>query len=424
MPSRPLQHKTPFQILFDKPPIYLHLRVFGCRCFASTHHLRPHKFDARSVKCVFIGYPSGTKSYKLYDISKKKSFISRDVINVKRNFLILKLLIFLHIPILYPCPYFTTNQLYMMIRYHLLPIITMRTPTPPPLPPASSLPQVPPRRPTQPTKPSTLLRDFHVETPLPSRDPTTSSSSTLIVSANLYNTKHLFKYFSTNHLFTRIYVSLVVHALYLRIISDHVNLMLDQLNVFSSVTLREPKAINFMIFRKKKSFISHDVINVKRNFLLLKLLIFLHIPILYPCPYFTTNQLYMMIRYHLLPIITMKHINPHHLQYLVPRPHKITYLFPLSDQHHHLFHQPHPYHKHHLVDLPNQPNRPHSSVTFMLRHHYHLAPTTSSSSTLIVLGKPHDLSNVLSYHHLSPTYKHFISNIMLEKEPNTFSQAA
>lgn len=78
MPSPLLRGKSPHEILFDKPPSYSHLRVFGCLCFACNINIK-NKFDQRGKPGIFVGYPYAQKGYRIFYIDSKKIFTSRDV---------------------------------------------------------------------------------------------------------------------------------------------------------------------------------------------------------------------------------------------------------------------------------------------------------------------------------------------------------
>ena len=78
-PSPFLQNKSPYEILFNKPPSYDTIRIFGCLCFAQNQKSKGDKFASRSRKCIFVGYPFGQKGWKLFDLDSKVFFVSRDV---------------------------------------------------------------------------------------------------------------------------------------------------------------------------------------------------------------------------------------------------------------------------------------------------------------------------------------------------------
>lgn len=66
-PSRLLQNKTPYEILFGSVPNYDELKVFGSLCFAHNQKSKGDKFSPRSRKCVFVGIlmESGVGNYMI-----------------------------------------------------------------------------------------------------------------------------------------------------------------------------------------------------------------------------------------------------------------------------------------------------------------------------------------------------------------------
>jgi hypothetical protein len=79
-PSCALQNKTPYEMWYVHILSVRHLRVFGSTYYALIPKEKRSIIDARSQKCIFLGYSNTTKGYRLYDDTNKKSIISRDVL--------------------------------------------------------------------------------------------------------------------------------------------------------------------------------------------------------------------------------------------------------------------------------------------------------------------------------------------------------
>lgn len=78
-PSEVLAWATPFEVLFGSAVDYGTLKPFGCLAFAANISPTRGKFDARSHKCVFLGYDSCHKGFILFDLDTEHILISRDV---------------------------------------------------------------------------------------------------------------------------------------------------------------------------------------------------------------------------------------------------------------------------------------------------------------------------------------------------------
>ena len=85
-PTTSLNGITPYECLFGQKPDVSNLRVFGCVAFAHIPEKQRKKLDEKSHKVVFVGYPEGTKGYKLYDPVTRKFIRSRDVVFLEGKF--------------------------------------------------------------------------------------------------------------------------------------------------------------------------------------------------------------------------------------------------------------------------------------------------------------------------------------------------
>ena len=75
-----LGFKTPFEALFGLKRAVSILRIFGSKAYAHIPKADRKKLDPKAMKCIFVGYGTEYKPYKLYNPVTHKVFASKDVI--------------------------------------------------------------------------------------------------------------------------------------------------------------------------------------------------------------------------------------------------------------------------------------------------------------------------------------------------------
>ncbi|KAL5810306.1 hypothetical protein ACOSQ4_026874 [Xanthoceras sorbifolium] len=79
-PSVPLDGGIPEEVWSGKEVNVSHLRVFGCISYVHIDSAERSKLDAKSNKCVFVGYGGDEFGYRFWDYENRKIIRSRDVI--------------------------------------------------------------------------------------------------------------------------------------------------------------------------------------------------------------------------------------------------------------------------------------------------------------------------------------------------------
>ena len=79
-PNNKLDLKVAEELWSGKPPLYKHLRVFGCEAFCHIPKEFQDKLAPKSKKCTFLGYgESGEMGFRLWDLEARKIVRSHDV---------------------------------------------------------------------------------------------------------------------------------------------------------------------------------------------------------------------------------------------------------------------------------------------------------------------------------------------------------
>ncbi|KAH9668961.1 Integrase catalytic domain-containing protein [Citrus sinensis] len=77
-PSTAIGLKTAMEMWTGKPADYSYLHAFGCPVYVMYNAQERTKLDAKSRRCIFLGYADGVKGYRLWDPTAHKIVISRD----------------------------------------------------------------------------------------------------------------------------------------------------------------------------------------------------------------------------------------------------------------------------------------------------------------------------------------------------------
>ncbi|KAL0267391.1 UNVERIFIED_CONTAM: hypothetical protein PYX00_009677 [Menopon gallinae] len=78
-PTTSLNGKTPYEVLFGKTARYDRLRQFGSRGYALNKDPARFKSAEKSEECIFVGYSSEVKGYRVYFPKQRRVAIVRDV---------------------------------------------------------------------------------------------------------------------------------------------------------------------------------------------------------------------------------------------------------------------------------------------------------------------------------------------------------
>ncbi|CAN1328581.1 Retrovirus-related Pol polyprotein from transposon TNT 1-94, partial [Linum perenne] len=78
-PTPVLDNNSPFGVLYGNQPDYSRLRVFGCTCFVLLPKKDRTKLEAKTVRCVFLGYSDHHKGYRCYDPLQRRIHIAYHV---------------------------------------------------------------------------------------------------------------------------------------------------------------------------------------------------------------------------------------------------------------------------------------------------------------------------------------------------------
>ncbi|GJE95983.1 hypothetical protein PsYK624_121760 [Phanerochaete sordida] len=86
MPTSSLPGSTPHVAWHGSVPDVSHFRIFGCLAFVHVRKNSRRALDARSTKCVFVGYADGTKAWLFWNPATRRFITSSHAVFDERRF--------------------------------------------------------------------------------------------------------------------------------------------------------------------------------------------------------------------------------------------------------------------------------------------------------------------------------------------------
>ena len=77
---------TSYEIWTNKKPYISYMKIWGCPTYVKR--TISNKLEARSDKCLFVGYPIETRGYQFYNTLEQRLFVSKHVVFLEKEFLL------------------------------------------------------------------------------------------------------------------------------------------------------------------------------------------------------------------------------------------------------------------------------------------------------------------------------------------------
>ena len=77
LPTPVLQNTSPYEVLYKCKPDYHNLNTFGCFVIAYNPSKSGDKLDVRGIPCIFIGYPTTQRGYRLFNLQNNTTIVTR-----------------------------------------------------------------------------------------------------------------------------------------------------------------------------------------------------------------------------------------------------------------------------------------------------------------------------------------------------------